>query len=203
MLLRRTMIFALLLLLGCGGGEKNSSRSEGAVQSETDRGGAERAGTDTNAPLTLEQLRNAAYPLLGVDPVLEVTLDNGEFVDEEERIRAILGENWIARGDLDGDGRGDVAVVLYFDTGGSGNFREFLALSSVDGEPALLGGAFVGDRQRIEAFGIAEQTLIVQMITHAPDDPMCCPTQRVLDRYALRDGELVRVSREELERIEP
>jgi hypothetical protein len=155
------------------------------------------------ATLELEEIRGATIPLLGQDPPLEVTLVEGEYVDEAERVRALLGENWIARGELDGDSTEDVAVVVYFDTGGSGNFREFLVLGPGSTRPQILGGILAGDRVRIEGFAIEAGELVVQMIDHADDDPMCCPTLRVRDRYRLRDGELVRVERRELERTEP
>jgi len=161
--------------------------------------GSKPAGT---AVLNLEQLRNASYPLLGLNPGAEARLVDGEFIDEEAHTRAILGEKWIARGDLDHDGREDVAVVIYFDTGGSGNFREFLVLTAHDGEPVVLGGVFAGDRIRVERFWIEAGMLTVELLTHTEDDPMCCPTLRVRDRYALQGGELIRHSRQELERVE-
>ena len=35
---------------------------------------------------------------------------------------------------------------------------------------------------------------MVEMITHGPDDPMCCPTQRVVKSYALQGDQLVETS---------
>ena len=39
--------------------------------------------------------------------------------------------------------------------------------------------------------------IAVRMVTHGPDDPMCCPTQKVLVRYALQGDQLVETAREE------
>jgi heat shock protein HslJ len=51
----------------------------------------------------------------------------------------------------------------------------------------------------IEALAFEGAEIVVDMVTHGPDDPMCCPTQRVRLRYALQEGVLVEVSRQVLE----
>lgn len=196
--LRAASLGCVLLALaaaGCAGGERDrAEKSDGASHT---------GSTVQQTALGLEQLRNASYPLLGAGSGLVVRLSDGEYVDEPKRTRALLGERWIAHGDLDGDGNDEAAVVLYYDTGGSGNFREFLVLHAPDGEPVVLGGVFAGDRVRIESFRIEAGVLEVEMVVHRAEDPLCCPTLRVRDRYALRGGELVRTEREELGSVAP
>jgi hypothetical protein len=36
--------------------------------------------------------------------------------------------------------------------------------------------------------------IVVDMVTHGPDDSMCCPTQQVVQTYALQGEELVQMS---------
>ncbi len=36
--------------------------------------------------------------------------------------------------------------------------------------------------------------MVVDLVTHGPDDPMCCPTQKVIQRYALDGGRLKQTS---------
>jgi hypothetical protein len=35
----------------------------------------------------------------------------------------------------------------------------------------------LGDRIQINALSIENNKIVVDMITHGPEDPMCCPTQ--------------------------
>jgi hypothetical protein len=37
-------------------------------------------------------------------------------------------------------------------------------------------------------------TIVVDMVEAGEDDPLCCPTQHVINLYALQNGELVEVS---------
>jgi hypothetical protein len=100
----------------------------------------------------------------------------------------------IATGDLDGDGTPDAAVVLATDTGGSGVFMDLAAVVVVDGMPFNVAIALLGDRAQINSLSIRDGEIVVDMITQGPNDPMCCPTLRVVETYELRGNELVRTS---------
>jgi hypothetical protein len=100
----------------------------------------------------------------------------------------------IATGDLDGDGTTDAAAVLATDTGGSGVFMDLAAVVVVDGTPFNVAITLLGDRAQINSLSIRDGEILVDMITQGPDDPMCCPTQRVVETYELHGNELVRTS---------
>jgi hypothetical protein len=51
----------------------------------------------------------------------------------------------------------------------------------------------LGDRVKVNSVRIEENLIVVDMVTHGPNDPMCCPTQQVVQRYALEGNELVPV----------
>ena len=76
------------------------------------------------------------------------------------------------------------AVILVTDPGGSGSFSDLVVVQNRRGRPVQAANAELGDRVRVQSLGIARrdgQTEIhVGLVSHGPDDPLCCPTQRVV-----------------------
>jgi heat shock protein HslJ len=93
------------------------------------------------------------------------------------------------------DGRPFAAVILVTDPGGSGTFYDLAAVAVQDGKLAHVASVFLGDRVKIESLVVEDGEVVVEMVKQGPHDPMCCPTQRVVERYALQN-ELVQVSSE-------
>ncbi|MEZ4557560.1 MAG: META domain-containing protein [Caldilineaceae bacterium] len=92
------------------------------------------------------------------------------------------------------DGVPSVAVIVYSSTGGSGGFNNLALVQNVDGTPTNVGTVLLGDRVAINALSIQEDQIVVDMVTQGPNDPMCCPTQQVLNTYAMVDGALAQTS---------
>ena len=88
------------------------------------------------------------------------------------------------------------AAVLVTDPGGSGTFYDLAAVVFKDGEPQHLASAPLGDRVQLKSLALEDGEIVVDIVTQGPDDPMCCPTQRVVQRYVLRGEELAQVSSE-------
>ena len=104
----------------------------------------------------------------------------------------------IVLGDLDGDGNDDATVVLYLQTGGSGTFLHLAAMRNVEGIPQQAGIVSLGDRVQPGELTIADGTIVLEALTHGPDDPMCCPSQKTLQTYALEDEALTLIASETL-----
>jgi heat shock protein HslJ len=98
----------------------------------------------------------------------------------------------VAHGQL--NGQDAAAVVLVTDPGGSGTFYDLAVVIEQDGAPVNVANTFLGDRVQIKAVSIVGNEIIVEMVAHGPEDPMCCPTQDVVQTYALEGQELVRTS---------
>ena len=139
-------------------------------------------------PLTLQQLKNAEYhsefPTGG-----KARLTDGTFFEPYEPgsasgVRIILSEH-VAFGDLNGDDIADAAVVLIADPGGSGTFRHVAAVVNEGGQPRHVASAFLGDRVKIESLTIEAGQIVAQLVSHGPDDPLCCPTQQVRRAFQL------------------
>jgi uncharacterized lipoprotein YbaY len=152
------------------------------------------------AHLTLEVLKNATYPS-EIEKSGTITLTDGRYEGEPfveggaSRPVVILVEP-VAFGDLDGDGVEDAAVILAANAGGSGTFISLEAVRNEGGQPVHLASYLLGDRVQIESLAVEGGQITLEMITHGPDDPMCCPTQKVIKTFTLQDEQLIETSSE-------
>ena len=105
---------------------------------------------------------------------------------------AITLTNLVASGEL--NGQPIAAVVLKTEPGGSGTFYDLAIAALVDGNPVNVATVSLGDRVIVNTLAIEGNEVVVDMVTHGPNDPMCCPTQEVIQRYALEDGKLKQTS---------
>jgi hypothetical protein len=105
----------------------------------------------------------------------------------------VMLTDYAATGDLNGDGVPDAAVVLATNSGGSGVFIDLAAVVVEEGQPVNVAITPLGDRVQINSLTIQDGQIIVDMVTHGPDDPMCCPTQQVVETYELQGYELVKI----------
>jgi heat shock protein HslJ len=151
------------------------------------------------AELDATALKNATYT--GIYPDQEVGLTDGEYEGEPfveggaSRPTVIFIEPH-AFGDLNGDGLDDAAVLLVENSGGSGSFVYLAAVVNEDGQPVNVATELLGDRARVQSLSIVDGVLTVDMVTHAPNDPMCCPSLKVLDTYELQGNAWTRLSHE-------
>jgi predicted small lipoprotein YifL len=149
-------------------------------------------------PLTVEMLMNAEYhsewPAEGV-----AKLTDGEYEEEivpgaASKLTIVVYPDMYAFGDLNGDGVDDAAVVLATSGGGSGTFISLEAVLNDQGTPKHVASAELGDRTKVESVAIESGQIIVELVTHGPDDPMCCPTVEATQKYKLQGDTLVQIS---------
>lgn len=142
--------------------------------------------------LTAHSLKHMAYrsdwPRRGV-----ATLVNGEYrekyaPDSSSELVVRLGQSALA--DLNGDTRGDAAVILMIDPGGSGTFYELAAVINDHGTPRHVASVFLGDRIIVKALSVAAGRITVEITVHGPMDPMSRPTHQVTTHYILRNHTL-------------
>jgi hypothetical protein len=144
---------------------------------------------DRAAPaLSRTSLKNMAYRSEDTDSGW-IELTDGRFEDARAHLWVTLLDT-VAWGDVDGDGHPEAAVVVATNTGGSGVFHNLAVVADVGGRPVNLAVAELGDRIKLNALTIDNEAIFVDMVTHGPGDPMCCPTRRVTRVYGYRDGEL-------------
>jgi hypothetical protein len=142
-----------------------------------------------------EPLANLAYTAEVVESGI-VELEAGEYrapaaPGSASEVVVQLTED-IACGDL--NGQPSAAIVLVSAGGGSGTFSSLHAVQPLDGMPAEVAYTLLGDRVEVERVTIEGNRVLVDLITHSPDDPLCCPTQAVTQSYSLEGTELRLVS---------
>lgn len=95
-----------------------------------------------------------------------------------------------AFGDLNDDGLLDAAVILVANYGGSGFFYELTALINDGAAFHQTNSLELGDRVKIEKLRIDQGKIIINMLTHGPNDPSCCPSKKAVLFFKLRNGQL-------------
>jgi hypothetical protein len=90
-------------------------------------------------------------------------------------------------------------VVLVSQPGGSGSFYDLIVVRKQGETLSNIARIQLGDWVQIKNLHIDDGEIVVNMLNQGPDDPMCCPTPTVSNRYVLQSGELVLVRAEVIE----
>ncbi len=154
--------------------------------------GAEGAVED---PALVQALRSAGYKSEWSKSGT-VQLADGEYREQAAPGSAtetvVTLTDQIAVGEL--NGQPAAAVILLTDPGGSGTFYDLAVVVEREGELVNVATAALGDRVQIGSLSIENGQIIVEMVTHGQDDPMCCPTKQVVQTYDLQGDQLVQTS---------
>ena len=94
----------------------------------------------------------------------------------------------IARGRM--NGIPSAAVILATNAGGSGTFFDLALLQRQSNTWANTDTAELGDRVEIHSVRIAGDTIRVDLTTHGPGDPMCCPSLRMERDFIIQNNRL-------------
>jgi hypothetical protein len=133
--------------------------------------------------------REASYPMSHLGAGI-IQLSNGSYQDSAGALEVHLIKS--ATGDLDGDGRSDAAVILASTTGGTGTFVDLYAVLDKPSGPLTRGPASLGDRVKVDSMRVVDRAIKLHVLTHGPDDPLCCPTQHSVETFLLRADSLFR-----------
>ncbi|MGW8223902.1 MAG: COG3650 family protein [Syntrophobacteria bacterium] len=152
-------------------------------------------GDAANQELTIDELKSGEYRSEW-SAKGKIKLSDGiyqeKIVPESATELVIKLSDKMAYGDLNGDGAEDAAVILISDPGGSGTFYDLAAVINSNGNPQHAASAFLGDRVKVEEVDISSGKIVVKMVIHKRNDPMCCPSLKVEQKYGLQGDELVR-----------
>lgn len=102
----------------------------------------------------------------------------------------LLGDLCV-QGDLDADGSEESAVLLVENSGGSGSFLYVAVLERRGDAIRNIGTAPLGDRVQVLTLMIDSGRIVMDVIQHASEDPMCCPTEKAMRNWFLEEGSLV------------
>ncbi|MBC7878846.1 MAG: hypothetical protein H7Y59_16870 [Anaerolineales bacterium] len=96
-------------------------------------------------------------------------------------------------GDLNSDGSEDALVVLNTQNGGTGHFIELAAVLNQNGLPLNVSTLYLGDRVIVDSGYIQAGLIMLNMVVHAPNDGLCCPSQSVTWSFRLQDNQLIQL----------
>lgn len=171
-----TRVSAFLLVIALGAMSASCERKQETAAGNVTSGVSENDAA--NATYATENTASGFMPLR-----------NGHYEDSDR----VVGEldALFAQGDLDGDGSADRAVLIVTSTGGSGVFEELYVLRRSNGQLTISAPAFLGDRVEVDELRIEHGNVVVNLLVQGANDPLCCPTQRVVYRFHLSGNTLI------------
>jgi hypothetical protein len=145
--------------------------------------------------LNIDQLKNSKYLIPSwenPDQGEWVQLKHGEFTRRNPDNPLFVSIVKIALGRLSNHQDRDAAVIYGYNTGGTGFFTMLCAVINEKGKPKNSALIDLEDRIKINSLRIQSGKIIVDMVTHGPKDPACCPTVRKIATYNLVGNKLVK-----------
>jgi hypothetical protein len=150
--------------------------------------------TETPPGLTLNQINNVRYPVSVREDGFVVQMVDGQYQQGTDPIDPdfayVTVTQFVAFGDLTGDGIGDAAVIFLENYGGTGQFGVLAVYANVSGEPVFLHSTLIDDRPMVNSINIENSEIFVDAIVHGAEDGGCCPTLPTTRRYALVRNQL-------------
>ncbi|HEX6269926.1 MAG TPA: Gmad2 immunoglobulin-like domain-containing protein [Anaerolineales bacterium] len=147
--------------------------------------------TPTAAPDYVPELRNAQYQLGTPDSLQVVQLVDGKFEQgtpgSADHI-SVLVTDFVAAGDLNGDGMDEVAALISENYGGTGAFVFLAVYENVNRALTFLTSTVVDDRPQLNALSIENNEIFLDATIHGFEEPMCCPTLRTTRHYRLDEA---------------
>ena len=152
--------------------------------------------------ISVDDLKNATYHVINYDRT--VTLKDGYYKEKipgmESGIEVnIYNEDAIAFGDLNGDGKNEVALILRETAGGSGAWRDLIVMENHNGTLTQIAGVDLGDRIEVKSIAIQGKIIALDTLIHGPNDGLCCPTVHRIQKYRLVGSTLEIQSQEKYE----
>jgi hypothetical protein len=146
--------------------------------------------------LTLWALQNASYHS---NDWGDFTLTDGVYFrplptaqDSPEAYTTRMTSN-LFYGDMNFDGWEDAGVILATQNGGTGHFYELALMLNQNGIPYNISTVSLGDRVAIQTGIIRDGILHLTLLTHGPDDGLCCPSQLAVMKFQLDGNQLIRI----------
>ena len=189
------ILWLLVLLIGCRPATPPPT-STPQTMPDSVNGSTSSPVTPTSAPDQAEEIRNGQYQLGATDALQVVQLTDGTFEQGkpgDTDFTSVRVSEFVAVGDLNADGKDEVAALISENYGGTGVFVFLAIYSNIDGALTFQTSTMVDDRPQLNALSISNGEIYLDAVIHGPDEPMCCPTLRTTRHYRLVDNQLDRI----------
>ena len=130
-------------------------------------------------PLSPAAMGRATY-VLGSTRLYTHTLADGQLQAGDGRLVRLLPV--MAWGDLTADDRREAAAIVVVQTPAGDAFTELVVVQEIGGRPVQVAHQYLGNRVAVEGLTIADRAVAVQLRSHRPTDPPCCPSERRTQR---------------------
>lgn len=186
------ILFLLAFLFGCRPATPPPSPADQTqVAGNATAQSTPAAPKPTAVPAALMEVRNAEYQLGATDGLQIVQLRGGEFEEGTsgtDTYLAVSMTGFMALGDLNADGTDEVAALVSENYGGTGTFVFLAVYAKVDGKWTFQTSRMVDDRPQLNALAIEDGEIFLDVVIHAADDPICCPTLQTTRHYRFIDN---------------
>jgi immunoglobulin-like protein involved in spore germination len=183
--------FLMVFLFGCN----SVSPSPTVVPASTTAPSLTATPGSTVMPNVSARILNAEYQLGAANVPKTVQLTDGKFqqgVPGDPNYAMVTLTNFVSSGDLNNDGVEDIAALIAENYGGSGVFAMLAVYTDVNGQLTFQSSQLVDDRPQLTALSIQNGEVFLEAVTHASQDPMCCPTLHNVRHYRLdKNNQLV------------
>lgn len=145
----------------------------------------------TNLPDQVREVRNAQYQLGATDALQIVQLSNGGYeqgTPGSPDLISVSMTDFVALGDLNGDGLDESAALVSENYGGTGVFVFLAVYAQIDGTWTFQTSNMVDDRPEVNALSIEHNEIFLDAVVHGVDEPICCPTLRTTRHYRFVDN---------------
>src|SRR5688572_15034769 len=145
----------------------------------------------TTASEDIARIRYAQYQLGTPDSLQVVQLADGQFEQGTPGSTDFISvhvTDFVAAGDLNADGVGEIAALISENYGGTGVFVFLAVYANANGELAFQTSSIVDDRPQLNALSIENNEIFLDATIHGFEEPMCCPTLRTTRHYRLSEG---------------
>jgi hypothetical protein len=191
------LLLAVVVVNGCAPKPTAPAAAPG-VPGETPAVAGPTAATSGGGTLGAPSIEGVAFPSQYA-PNGQVVLTQGRAevplaAGSASTLLVQLGQQ-VAIDDFNGDGQTDIAIVLISSPGGSGTFYDLYVVLGDNGQARPLPPVNLGDRIKVESVVSQDGQVVVNYLTHAPDQPMAAePTQAVTRAFKVEGDKVVEVT---------
>jgi hypothetical protein len=138
--------------------------------------------TPISGDITIEMLKNAEYQTQNSMTLVKLVDGKYEAGSGTDYLSVSMLEQ-AAFGDLNADGTQDAAIILVENYGGTGQFEYLVPVFNSGASLSSSSGYFLGDRVAVNSMSIVDGRITLDMLVHAPNDGLCCPSQSMTQSF--------------------
>jgi hypothetical protein len=144
--------------------------------------------------ISVEQVCNSEYQLGLLDQIRTVQLNDSHYQEGtqgDEDYLSVSITDFIARGDLNGDGENEAVAIVTEYYGNSGTFYFLVVYQYLNDEPVFVTSIYIDDQPLFNELAIEDGEIFVDVATHDANDPTCCPSIKTRRHYWLNGANLI------------